>query len=380
MKAPNFNRPWTIATLAAVGGALCLALGLFLAIARDSKASDDVKVYSSDGGKVKVIRVRGSGEGDEAAGKAGFLGVDVDEDTKSSDGGALVRTVVDDSPASKAGLKEGDVIVGFDGDVVRGPAKLTEKIHATKPGDKVTLDVRRDGKTQKMSVEMGGRPNWGWSWHSGDSAPLNEEQEKALEESMKSLEMNNLDLEKLGKMKFRIPGMHRLMVFGGEKPLLGVELVDTTEELRQVMGGRKDAGVLIGKVLPDSAAEKAGLKVGDLVLAVDGDAVADPGDLASAIREHQGKTIDLEVSRDKKTIHLKAQIPEVKDEEPSGPSASLWGIPAAAPAAPPAPPSFAAPVPALAPRAPRTPRAVPPPDPPDPPDPPAPPCAAAELV
>jgi membrane-associated protease RseP (regulator of RpoE activity) len=377
MKAPKFNRPWTIATLAAVGGALCLALGMFLAIARDSKASDDVKVYSSDGGNVKVIRVRGNGEGDETAAKAGFLGVDVDEETKSSEGGALVRTVVDDSPASKAGLKEGDVIVGFDGDVVRGPAKLTEKIHATKPGDKVTLDVRRDGKIQKMSVEMGGRPNWSWSWRGGDSSPMTEEQERALEDSMKSLEKNNLELEKLGKMKINIPGMHRLMVFGGEKPLLGVELVETTEELRQVMGGRKDAGVLIGKVMADSAAEKAGLKVGDLVLSVDGDAVADPGDLASAVREHQGKTVDLEVSRDKKTIHLKAQIPEVKDEEPSGPSARLWRFPAAAPAAPPAPPAYAVPVPAMAPRVPRAPRAVPPPEPPDPPPPP---CAAAELV
>ena len=377
MKAPNFNRPWTIATLAAVGGALCLALGLFLAIGRDSAASDDVKVYSSDGGKVKVIRV--TGDDDESGGKAGFLGVDVDEDTKSNEGGAIVRLVVDDSPASKAGLKEGDVIVGFDGDVVRGPAKLTEKIHATKPGDKVTLDVRRDGKVQKMPVEMGGRPKFNWSWHSGDSGPLTEEQERALEDSMKSLEKNNLELEKLGKMKLRIPGMHRMMVFGGGKPILGVELVDTTEELRLAMGGRKDAGVLVGKVLSDSAAEKAGLKVGDLVLSVDGDAVSDPGELASAIQEREGKTVDLEISRDKKTMHLKAQLPEIKDEEPSGPSASLWGVPAAAPAAPPAPAWLVTPVPAAAPAAPRPPRA-PRTAPPAPPAPAAPPCPAAELV
>ena len=271
MSLVKWNRPGTLAVLAAVGGSLCLALGLFLAVAKESAASETVQVRSvGDGGTIAIARTATSDDDQ----KHGFLGVDVEEDTSTDEGGALVRRVIEDSPAAKAGLKDGDVIVGFDSAVVRGPEKLTEKIRGTKVGDKVQVEVRRAGKREKLTVEMGERPNWSYAW-----------------------KMDGKD----------IPGM--------------------TPELREVMGGRKDAGVLIGRVLPDTPAEKCGLKVGDLVLSVDGDAVADASDLAEAVRDRQGKTIDLEISRDKKIVHVKAVIPEEKeDDTPHGPRAGAPDI------------------------------------------------------
>jgi membrane-associated protease RseP (regulator of RpoE activity) len=350
MNEMTTSRPWKTAALASAAGAATLAFGMFLAVAKDSVAGDQVKVYQSDGdgdGSVKVLRVvSGDDSSPEAqaaaeaaaeldAARGGYLGVAVREDTKSDEGGAYVDNVVDGSPAEKAGLKDGDVIVAFGGDVVRGPAKLTERIRATKPGDKVAMDVRRDGKPVKLQVEMGERPkSTMWAWKSGDAAPLSDEQQLAIEDSLRGLDEKMPELkQQLGKLKiYGGPGTHRMMIFGADKPLLGVEMVETTPDLREAMGGSKDAGVLVGKVLAGSAAEKAGVKVGDLILSVDGDKVADAGDLGEAIRSREGKTVDIDLVRDKKPMHVKAALPKIDEQEdpPTGPRASAWRLPAAA--------------------------------------------------
>ena len=350
MPNPTPNRSWKIAAAASLAGTCALAVGLFLAVGRDSIARDDVKVISSDDDSavsvistsddpdVKVVRVLASDDPEanaemaaELAGAKGpYLGVDVREETKSNEGGALVESVVDGSPADKAGLKEGDVIVGFSGDVIRGPARLTEKIRGTKPGEKVSLDVRRDGKPVKLQVEMGERPKMTvWSWKGRSDSPLTDEQQKSLEDSLRQLDDKMPEMKSLGKMKIYSPG-HGFMLWG-QKPLLGVEMVETTADLREAMGGSKDAGVLVGKVLSGSAAEKAGLKVGDLILSIDGTKVVDSGDVMDAVRQREGKTVDIEAVRDHKAMHIRATLPKINEPEdqPTGPRASSWRGPAA---------------------------------------------------
>jgi len=380
MEDSKMNRSWTIAAASATAGAAALSLGLFLAVGRDSLADPADKDKT-----VRIVTVPGDDYADAVAayeldeegraGKGGYLGLSLREDTKSNEGGALVKNVVDDSPAAKAGVKDGDVIVGFGGDVVRGPAKVTEKLRAAKPGDKVTLDVRRDGKVQKMSVELGERPFLRWRMGPGDYAPLSEEAQADLEKSLKSLDEQMPDLQKrLGKMKFYAPGRHGLMVLGRNKPLLGIEMIETTPELRVAMGGTKDAGVLVGKVLPGTAAEKAGLRVGDLILSVEGEKVSDAGELSEAIGKQEGKTVDIDVIRDKKPVRVKAVLPKIDEpeDEPTGPRASAWGWWGVAPMPP------VAPVPAVAPPSLHV---LPvPPVPPAPPAPPAPPCAPEQYV
>jgi C-terminal processing protease CtpA/Prc len=362
MEDRKMNRSWTIAAAAAVLGAAALSLGLFLAVSKETRADDGTK----DGAK-KVQIVTLSADDSEAdaeaaledakeaaqdadeevhGAKGGYLGLSLREDTKSNEGGALVENVVGDSPADKAGIKKGDVIVGFGGDIVRGPAKVTEKLRAQKSGDKVVLDVRRDGKVQKMNVELGARRSYSWSG-SWSLPPGNEEQEKALEKSLQGLDEKLPDMKlRLGNMKIYAPGRHGVMILGRSRPLLGIEMVETTPELREALGGSKDAGVLVGKVLAGSAAEKGGLKVGDLILSVDGEKVSDAGELGDVIGKHEGKAIDLDVVRDKRSVHVKAVLPKIDEpeDEPTGPRASLWRIPAFAPPAPP-------PAPAAAPRA-----------------------------
>lgn len=67
----------------------------------------------------------------------------------------VVGEVTKDSPADKAGLKAGDVISAANGTTISTPDQLVKLVQAAKPGDKVTLSVMRDGKTQEISVTLG---------------------------------------------------------------------------------------------------------------------------------------------------------------------------------------------------------------------------------
>jgi membrane-associated protease RseP (regulator of RpoE activity) len=365
MEDRMMNRSWTIAAASAAAGAAALCLGLFLAVQKDSVADEGknkvkvITVTADDAEAQAEMSLEDAREAEQDAmeeahgAKGGYLGLSLREETKSNEGGALVEHVVSNSPAAKAGLKDGDVIVGYGGEIVRGPAKVTEKLRAAKAGDKVTLEVRRDGKVQKIPVELGERSASVWSIRSGDFAPLDEEHQMELEKSLKTLDEKMPDLKmRMGKLKLYAPGRNGVMIFGRNKPLLGIEMVETTAELRTVMGGSKDAGVLVGKVIAGSAAERGGLKVGDLILSIDGDKVADSGDLAQAISSREGKTVDLDIVRDKRPMHLKAVLPKIDEpeDEPTGPRASVWQV---APAALPCPAALPVPpVPAVAPPAP----------------------------
>jgi hypothetical protein len=97
---------------------------------------------------------------------------------------------------------------------------------------------------------------------------------------------------------------HELLGHHGRGGLLGIQLTDLTPELRRHFGVGEAAGVMIGKVLDDSPAESAGLQVGDIVTAVDGQAVSSSRQLASAVGALEGGTeVELEVwSRGNSTV------------------------------------------------------------------------------
>lgn len=79
------------------------------------------------------------------------------KDTK----GALVADVLSDSPAEKAGLKQGDIIVGLNGKQVEDSHSLSRQVASTPPNTKVTLKVIRDGKTEDIEVTIGTMPEEG---------------------------------------------------------------------------------------------------------------------------------------------------------------------------------------------------------------------------
>lgn len=87
-------------------------------------------------------------------------------------------------------------------------------------------------------------------------------------------------------------------LLGGKRAHLGVSLVDLTSDLREHYGATKDSGVLVGDIETGSPAEKAGLRVGDLILSIDGKDVASSHDLRRGLREKkEGDTVRIEALR-----------------------------------------------------------------------------------
>src|SRR5205814_1538143 len=86
---------------------------------------------------------------------------------------------------------------------------------------------------------------------------------------------------------------------------LGVRVQDLSEELASYFGVK--SGVLVSGVDAETPAAKAGIKAGDVITAVNGQAVTEPGDLRREVgKVEDGKSVDLSVTRDKKTLSLKA--------------------------------------------------------------------------
>ena len=89
--------------------------------------------------------------------KRSYLGVETSVDPTSPTG-ALVQSVVPGGPADNAGLGRGDLIKRIDGQTVQDPSDLSSAIALKKPGDKVTIEIERDGLTQELDATLGTRP------------------------------------------------------------------------------------------------------------------------------------------------------------------------------------------------------------------------------
>jgi membrane-associated protease RseP (regulator of RpoE activity) len=97
----------------------------------------------------------------------------------------------------------------------------------------------------------------------------------------------------------------------GKRAHLGVRLTDLSSELRDHFGAPKDSGVLVASVEEDSPAEKAGVKVGDIIVGVDGKDVASSTDLRRALKDKkEGDSVRLEVLRGRSRQSLVASVVE----------------------------------------------------------------------
>jgi membrane-associated protease RseP (regulator of RpoE activity) len=110
---------------------------------------------------------------------------------------------------------------------------------------------------------------------------------------------------------FEMPGIDRELLTGGKRAFLGVTLVDITSELREHYGAGKDAGVLVSSLEDNGPADKAGVRVGDIITAVDGKDVASSSDLRKALREKKdGEAVRLDVLRGRSRQTIVANVIE----------------------------------------------------------------------
>jgi membrane-associated protease RseP (regulator of RpoE activity) len=181
--------------------------------------------------------------------------------------GALVESVDADSAAAKAGLEKGDVIVEFAGERVRSVAQLRRLIRETPAGRTVSLQVIRDGQTRTLSATLQARKNQ-FSFQTPE------------------IQMPEIQIDPnlMGRLNRNFSFM-----FGGGRPSLGISGDELTTQLASYFGVKQGKGVLVREVEAGSPAAKAGLKAGDVIVAVDGKGVTTVAELRKALELKAGE-------------------------------------------------------------------------------------------
>ncbi len=125
-------------------------IGVNAQIQSDSGGSDGVGfAIPSDTLRSVVQQLTSNGKAVHA-----YLGVAVE----SAANGARIAQVRSGGPAKSAGLRVGDVVTAIDGHKISSAGELQSSIDAKKPGDKVTLTVKRNGTSHTVRVKLGARP------------------------------------------------------------------------------------------------------------------------------------------------------------------------------------------------------------------------------
>jgi S1-C subfamily serine protease len=267
-----------------------------------------VAVVSSLNAQTRVMTLDGRGS---------QLGVMV------SDGaGVVVDEVNAGSPAEKAGIKAGDVVVEFDGERVRSARQLTRLIQETPEGRAVAIGLLRDGKKQTVNATP---ENTAMTFNYGpDVDRVMRDAERGAREFRFDtpgtfdfrLDGPDRDNREPRRFEYRLPwGMMPFMA--GSRGRLGVSVQSLTPDLEEYFGA-KNGGALVSSVTKESAAAKAGVKAGDVITSINGKRVNDADDLVSELDDVTG-AVTIVVMRDKKELTLKATIEEPKASSPQGP-------------------------------------------------------------
>ena len=216
---------------------------------------------------------------------SGWLGVEISEVTaeKAKDlklagvRGVIVMDVEPDGPAAKAGLKENDVITQYDGQAVEGTVQFRRLVRETPAGRTVRLEISRNGSIQNISVDLGDRSAFFEKKMKGKMRDF---------DNAYAFSMPNPDFS------FSMPTMD------GRSPMLGIDAEDVSGQLGSYFGAPDGTGVLVREVRPGMAAEKAGLKAGDVIVKVDGKPVRTLADLRGQLRDKgEQKSVSLGILR-----------------------------------------------------------------------------------
>ena len=241
---------------------------------------------SQDCVRAQVIPCASAAAVKPAAGKA-WLGVAVQElndelrevlDIEDEFTGVLVASVTEGSPAEKAGIRQGDLIVSVNGEGMETPDDLVKLIQSKKPGGEVVVSLVRDGKKLRKTAVLAKAPA-----RKSEDLMLEVPESKSLEkEIMPPLQQLRLEVD---------------------RGFLGVNVLDLDGDLGGYFGVKQ--GVLVTEVLDGSAGEKAGMKAGDVITAVDGKKVTDRKELTAALQKREeGEEVELSLIRKGKPLDL----------------------------------------------------------------------------
>jgi serine protease Do len=196
--------------------------------------------------------------------------------------GVEITLVEPDGPAERAGLKVGDVVLRYNGQRVEGNDQFARMVHETSPGREVKIEISRAGAIETVTVRVGQRkPRMEW----GAAPP-----------------MPNIEIH--------MPDMPRSFM-SLRSSILGVEAESIDGQLAQYFGVKE--GVLVRSVSKGSAAEKAGIRAGDVITKLEDARVATPSDISARLRTLRGKSAPLVLVRDHKELTVTVTI---SDDDP----------------------------------------------------------------
>lgn len=228
-----------------------------------------------------------------------FLGVGVREiDAErakalslSGEYGVEITKVDASSPAEKAGLKVGDVVQSYNGQRVEGTEQFVRMVRETPSGRTAQLGIIRNGAQQTLSATIAARKASSVFMTSpGESKTL----------SIPDFERH---------MEFVVPDIPKATM-SWRSSMLGVEAEALKESQLASFFGVKQ-GVLVRGVIKDTAAEKAGIKAGDVIVKIDSTSVEAPRDITAAMRaarKENKKSINISLFRDRKEMSVTATL------------------------------------------------------------------------
>jgi len=206
-------------------------------------------------------------------------------------GGVLVEAVREGSPASRAGLMNGDIVVEFDGERVRGVRHFMRLVRETPPGRGVKGTIVRAGMRRELEITP----------DAGDRRVRALPDLSQLEERLRALPQIPdfpTDLDPTPDLQVSPRGA------------IGVTLAPLGDQLAGYFGVQE--GVLVSSVMTGSAAAQAGLKAGDVITALNGRPVKSVNEVTRAVRDAKpGTALEMRLFRDKKEMTVKVIVPEL---------------------------------------------------------------------
>ena len=262
----------------------------------------------------------------------GYLGVMLQNVSSSmakalqldEDEGVMINEVIEDGPAAKAGLEDGDVILKFNGKAIDSHKDLTKAVRKTAPGDLVDVEILHNGTRQTAQIEMGEAraKTYTYTINTDSDAPHAEFFGEGGEHKVIVMSGGDHGGEH-GNVWFsdddddvNVEVIMDSLYMDGDRGFMGVELDDLNEQLGEYFGVDDGEGALISKVRDNSPAAEAGLKAGDVIVSVNGESVEDAGEVHEAMADTEPEQeIEVNIIRKGKTKTLKVVLGEMPDDE-----------------------------------------------------------------
>jgi membrane-associated protease RseP (regulator of RpoE activity) len=206
----------------------------------------------------------------------------------SEDKGVLIEEVEEESAAAKAGLQANDVLFSFDGVRLRSVRQLRRLVQETPAGREVEIEFSREGQRRTARAE--------------------------LEERHARFHMPEIHMPEMEGPHVEIPDLNIWAM--GRGPRLGISGDELTPQLAEFFGVEEGKGVLVREVAAGSAAARAGVQAGDVIVSVDDQQTPSVGELRRALRRAEEDQVTLTIVRGRRQQTLPVTLDRPQRRSP----------------------------------------------------------------